>query len=139
MRYRRLDTKVAVVLRDDLLPWQELNVTAFLTSGIATSAADLTGEPYRDKEVWGEIRAKVRQTLERQRLQARAYKAAADRNLGQRNRSHGLFVAGDDDDDASTFRGASSSPSSADNGHDTTVAGRRHQVEKGSRRKRARV
>lgn len=44
----RFDTKVAVVLRDDLLPWQELNVTAFLMSGIATSAPDLTGEPYRD-------------------------------------------------------------------------------------------
>jgi hypothetical protein len=44
----RFDTKVVVVLRDDLLPWQELNVTAFLMSGIATSAPDLTGEPYRD-------------------------------------------------------------------------------------------
>ena len=46
----RFDTKVAVVLRDDLLPWQELNVTAFLVSGIATSAPDLTGEPYRDRD-----------------------------------------------------------------------------------------
>jgi len=44
----RFDTKVTVLLRDDLLPWQELNVTAFLMSGIATSQADLTGEPYRD-------------------------------------------------------------------------------------------
>lgn len=46
----RFDTKVAVVLRDDLLPWQELNVTAFLMSGIATSAPDLVGEPYRDQD-----------------------------------------------------------------------------------------
>ncbi|MBD3777717.1 DUF2000 family protein [Cellulomonas hominis] len=46
----RFDTKVVVVLRDDLLPWQELNVTAFLMSGVATSAPDLTGEPYRDAE-----------------------------------------------------------------------------------------
>jgi hypothetical protein len=44
----QFDTKVVVALRDDLLPWQELNVTAFLMSGIATSAPDLTGEPYRD-------------------------------------------------------------------------------------------
>lgn len=44
----RFDTKVVVLLRDDLLPWQELNVTAFLMSGIATSAPELTGEPYRD-------------------------------------------------------------------------------------------
>lgn len=33
----RFDTKIAVVLRDDLLPWQELNVTAFLVSGIAAN------------------------------------------------------------------------------------------------------
>lgn len=46
----RFDTKVVVVLRDDLLPWQELNVTAFLMSGIATSAADLVGEPYVDAD-----------------------------------------------------------------------------------------
>lgn len=44
----RFDTRVVVALREDLLPWQELNVTAFLMSGIATSAPDLTGEPYRD-------------------------------------------------------------------------------------------
>lgn len=46
----RFDTKVVIVLRDDLLPWQELNVTAFLVSGVATSAPDLTGEPYRDRD-----------------------------------------------------------------------------------------
>jgi hypothetical protein len=46
----RFDTKVAVVLRDDLLPWQELNVTAFLMSAIATSAPDLVGEPYEDAD-----------------------------------------------------------------------------------------
>lgn len=44
----RFDTKVAVVLRDDLKAWQELNVTAFLMSGIATSEAGLVGESYRD-------------------------------------------------------------------------------------------
>lgn len=46
----RFDTRVVVALRDDLLPWQELNITAFLMSGIATSAPDLTGEPYRDRD-----------------------------------------------------------------------------------------
>ncbi|GAA2248862.1 DUF2000 family protein [Herbiconiux moechotypicola] len=46
----RFDTKVAVLLRDDLLPWQELNVTAFLLSGVATSEPDLVGEPYRDAD-----------------------------------------------------------------------------------------
>ncbi|MDP3949020.1 DUF2000 domain-containing protein [Microbacterium sp.] len=46
----RFDTKVAVVLRDDLAPWQELNVTAFLMSGIASSEPGLVGEPYRDRD-----------------------------------------------------------------------------------------
>lgn len=46
----RFDTKVVVVLRAGLLPWQELNVTAFLMSGISTSAPNLTGEPYRDAD-----------------------------------------------------------------------------------------
>jgi hypothetical protein len=46
----RFDTKVAVVLRDGLEPWQELNVTAFLMSGISTSADDLVGEPYEDAD-----------------------------------------------------------------------------------------
>lgn len=46
----RFDTKIAVLLRDDLLPWQALNVTAFLVSGVATSAPGLTGEPYRDAD-----------------------------------------------------------------------------------------
>jgi hypothetical protein len=40
--------KLAVVVRDDLAPWQELNVTAFLVSGIGTRRPDLIGEPYRD-------------------------------------------------------------------------------------------
>jgi hypothetical protein len=45
------DTKVAVVVRDDLEIWQRLNVTAFLMSGIAAHAgAEAIGEPYRDAD-----------------------------------------------------------------------------------------
>jgi hypothetical protein len=46
---RDFDTKVAVVVRDDLATWQRLNVTAFLMSGItARAGAGAIGEPYRD-------------------------------------------------------------------------------------------
>lgn len=45
----RFDTKIAVLLRDDLEPWQELNVTAFLASGMASNP-ELLGEPYRDAD-----------------------------------------------------------------------------------------
>lgn len=42
------DTKIKIVLRNDLEPWQELNVTAFLMSGIA-GTQDIVGQPYQDK------------------------------------------------------------------------------------------
>jgi hypothetical protein len=42
------DTKIAVVLRDDLEPWQTLNVTAFTISGIAATVDGVVGEPYLD-------------------------------------------------------------------------------------------
>jgi hypothetical protein len=44
----RFDTKLAVVLRDDLAVWQKTNVAAFLVSGIAGTVPDVVGEPYRD-------------------------------------------------------------------------------------------
>ena len=44
----RFDTKIAVLLRDDLATWQRLNVTAFLVSGIASPS--LLGETYLDAD-----------------------------------------------------------------------------------------
>jgi hypothetical protein len=44
----QFDTKIAVVLRDDLAVWQKTNVTAFLVSGIAGTVPGVVGEPYRD-------------------------------------------------------------------------------------------
>lgn len=42
------DTKIAIVVRDDLATWQKLNVTAFLMSGITGAAPEIMGQPYRD-------------------------------------------------------------------------------------------
>jgi hypothetical protein len=44
----RFDTKIAVVLGDELAVWQKANVTAFLLSGIAGTDPALVGEPYTD-------------------------------------------------------------------------------------------
>ncbi|MFF9286909.1 DUF2000 family protein [Streptomyces griseosporeus] len=44
----RFDTKIAVLLRDDLESWQRLNVTAFLVSGLGTAVPEVIGEPYED-------------------------------------------------------------------------------------------
>ncbi len=42
------DTKIAILVRDDLAIWQGLNVTAFLASGIAAANPHLIGGPYVD-------------------------------------------------------------------------------------------
>jgi len=42
------DTKVALIVRDDLASWQRLNVTAFLATGIAAAAPEALGQPYLD-------------------------------------------------------------------------------------------
>jgi hypothetical protein len=44
----RFDTKIAIVVRGDLAGWQQLNVTAFLASGVAAGAAETIGKPYED-------------------------------------------------------------------------------------------
>ena len=42
------DTKIGVIVRENLETWQKLNVTAFLTAGVAASAPDCIGEQYED-------------------------------------------------------------------------------------------
>ncbi|WP_225074533.1 MULTISPECIES: DUF2000 domain-containing protein [unclassified Streptomyces] len=46
----RFDTKIAVLLREDLETWQRLNVTAFLVSGLGTTVPEIIGEPYEDAD-----------------------------------------------------------------------------------------
>ena len=42
------DTKISVVVREDLATWQKLNVVAFLVSGVVGANAGIVGEPYED-------------------------------------------------------------------------------------------
>lgn len=42
------DTKIAIVVAEDLQTWQKLNVVAFLTSGIISQSENIMGEPYMD-------------------------------------------------------------------------------------------
>jgi hypothetical protein len=44
----QFDTKIAIVLDEQLAMWQKANVTAFLMSGIAGTDAGLVGQPYVD-------------------------------------------------------------------------------------------
>ncbi|WP_307796125.1 DUF2000 domain-containing protein [Amycolatopsis sp. 195334CR] len=50
MTAARFDTKIAVLLRNDLESWQRLNVTAFLSSAVAGADPGLIGEPYADAD-----------------------------------------------------------------------------------------
>lgn len=42
------DTKLVVILREDLPTWQKLNATLFLVSGIAATDPETVGPPYED-------------------------------------------------------------------------------------------
>jgi hypothetical protein len=44
------ETKIAIIIREDLMMWQKLNVTAFLMSGVVGSAPSLIGQPYEDAD-----------------------------------------------------------------------------------------
>jgi hypothetical protein len=51
MTVAEFDTKVAVVVRDDLAAWQRLNVTAFVISGlVARAGVAAIGEEYVDAD-----------------------------------------------------------------------------------------
>ena len=39
------DNKIAIVIQKDLLPWQKLNVTAFLASSVAIAHPETHGKP----------------------------------------------------------------------------------------------
>ncbi|MGH1288692.1 DUF2000 family protein [Bacillus toyonensis] len=45
----KFTNKIVVIIRDDLLVWQKLNVTAFLMSGVG-GTQNIIGEPYIDND-----------------------------------------------------------------------------------------
>ncbi len=47
-KLQMFDTKIALIVRDDLATWQRLNVVAFLATGIAAAAPEMMGERYVD-------------------------------------------------------------------------------------------
>ena len=97
----RFDTKVVVLLNDGLAAWQELNVTAFLMTGIAVSAPGTTGEPYVDGDGTAYL-PMLRQpvlvmTAGTSLLQAARAKAAAREDISLAIYTRELFGTGHDD------------------------------------------
>jgi len=103
----RFDTKIAIAVRADLQPWQKLNVTAFLASGIAASTGDIIGKPYEDGsgntylELFRQpvvVYAADAGTL------SQAHQRALDRAVPMAIYTMDMFTTGNDDDNRAVVR-----------------------------------
>ena len=96
----QFETKIAVVLRDDLAVWQRTNVTAFLVSGIAATVPGVVGEPYRDASGNEYLPMFVQPVLIYQADAAalrRAFERARDRGVTPAVYTNELFETGHDE------------------------------------------
>jgi hypothetical protein len=103
----RFDTKIAVLLRDDLAGWQRLNVTAFVVSGLAGTRPELLGEDYADADGTPYL-PMFRQPVmvfagDRQTLSA-AHARALDRGIALAVFTADLFATGNDEDNRAAVR-----------------------------------
>jgi hypothetical protein len=96
----QFETKIAVVLRDDLAGWQKTNVTAFLVSGIAATVPGVVGEPYADASGNEYLPMFVQPVLVYQADTAglrRAYARAVSRGVTPAIYTHELFATDHDE------------------------------------------
>jgi hypothetical protein len=103
----RFATKVAIVLRNDLAPWQKLNVAAFMASGIIGSVDDIIGKPYEDAE-GTEYLPLCRQPITILEgdgpMLSSALRRALDRNLRVAVYTEEMFVTSNDDDNRAAVK-----------------------------------
>ena len=107
----QFDTKIAVVLRDDLAPWQKANVTAFLVSGIAGTVPGIVGEPYRDASGNEYLPMFVQPVLVYQAdapALRRTYERALGRDVSMAIYTADLFETGHDEANRAAVAGVSS-------------------------------
>lgn len=96
----QFETKIAVVLRDDLAGWQKANVTAFVVSGVAGTNPGTVGEPYRDASGNEYLPMFVQPVLVYEADAAalrRAYERAMDRGVVPAIYTYELFATGYDE------------------------------------------
>jgi hypothetical protein len=94
------DTKIAVVLRDDLAAWQKINAAAFLVSGIAGTVDGVVGEPYRDGSANEYLPMFVQPVLVYEgdaSALRRAFERAVDRGVTPAIYTHDLFTTNHDE------------------------------------------
>jgi hypothetical protein len=103
----RFDTKIAVLLRDDLESWQRLNVTSFLVSGIGQRHEEVIGEPYADAdgtEYLPMFRQPVLVFEGSKETLARAHERAVGRGVALSVFTMDLFATGNDRDNRAAVR-----------------------------------
>lgn len=103
----RFETKIAVLLRDDLAVWQRLNVTAFLVSGIGAEHPEVIGEPYEDADgtrYLREFRQPVMVFEGGKEVLAAARARASARGLDVAVFTADMFATGNDADNRATVR-----------------------------------
>jgi hypothetical protein len=106
----RFDTKIAVLLRDDLEAWQRLNVTAFLVSGIGQRSPEVIGEAYADAdgtEYLPMFRQPVLVFEGGKETLARSYERAVSRDVALSVFTADLFATGNDRDNRAAVRAVS--------------------------------
>jgi hypothetical protein len=107
----RFETKIAVIVRDDLPTWQKLNMTTFLVSGIAATNPESMGEPYADASgqqylpMFGQPVLVFCATAEQIRA---SYECAMARDLACAIFTEELFTTGNDDDNRAAVRAVAS-------------------------------
>jgi hypothetical protein len=102
------ETKVAVIVRDDLAVWQRLNVCAFLMAGISAHAgAEAIGEPYQDADGSTYLPLLVQPVVV---LEAGAAELQRSRERADRRGieiavyTHDMFATGGDEDNRAVVR-----------------------------------
>jgi len=101
------DSKIGIIIKDGLLDWQKLNVTAFLASGIAINDPECVGDLYEDgsgnkylplfgQPVW--VFAASAEHLQRTRSRAQS------RNVPLAVYTAGMFLTDNDVDNRAVVR-----------------------------------
>ena len=100
-------TKITVLLREGLLSWQELNVTAFLAGAVAAGVPELIGRPYEDADgtrYLATFRQPVLVLTGTAEVLGRARTRALERGLPTSLVTADLFATGGDDDNRAAVR-----------------------------------
>jgi hypothetical protein len=104
----QFDTKVAVVVRDDLATWQRLNVTAFLMSGVtAYAGGGAIGQDYVDADgkTYLPLLVQPVPVFEAGAAKLRTVRERADRRgVTLALYTNEMFATGNDDDNRAAVR-----------------------------------